>query len=159
MRSLHHREPGLIGAASDSGAYAEMIADGNHISDSVMKMSLSMFEDKLCLISDSMEGCGMPNGTYSLGDQKVTTIDKKAYGPDGQIAGSVSNLMDCVRYLANKMHIRMDLAVRCATEIPAKSIGAFDKVGSLDNGKYADFLIVDKELNIISVYKGGRLVK
>lgn len=159
MRPLHHREPGVIGAASDNKAYAEMIADGNHISSSVMKMTINMFDDKLCLISDSMEGCGMPNGTYFLGDQKVTTIDGKAYNNDGTIAGSVSNLMDCVKYLVNEMHIRMDQAIGLATENPAKSIGVFDMVGSLDEGKFADFLLVDKDLNIISIYKGGRLIK
>lgn len=160
MRPLHHRESGLIGAAYEDKAYVEMICDGNHISDEVMKMAFKIFdEDKIILISDSMEGCGMPNGTYFLGDQKVTTIDKKAYNNDGTIAGSVSNLMDIMKYLTSNKLLKLETAIKFASENPAKSIGVFDKVGSLDEGKLADFLLVDKDLNIISIYKDGKLVK
>ena len=78
MNGLHHRKPGVVGAALDSGAYAELICDGIHIHPSVVRIAFRLFGDKLILISDSMRGAGMPDGKYDLGGQMTTITDGQA---------------------------------------------------------------------------------
>lgn len=75
---------------------------------------------------------------------------------DGTIAGSATNLMDCLRYVVKKAGISLETAVMCATENPAKEIGIYDKVGSISVGKQADFVLIDEELNIKRVYIDGK---
>ena len=99
MQPLAHREPGLIGAACDDGqCMAEMICDGIHIHPAVIRATFKMFgPERIVLISDSMMATGMENGTYQLGGQEVTMKDCKATLKDGTIAGSATNLYDCMR--------------------------------------------------------------
>jgi N-acetylglucosamine-6-phosphate deacetylase len=115
-------------------------------------------EDRVILISDSMEATGMPDGTYSLGGQSVTVKGNLATLQDGTIAGSATNLMDCVRFAVKKVGLPLETAIKCATANPAKSIGVFDKYGSLDVGKAADFVLLDKDLNLKGVYVNGKKI-
>ena len=159
MPSLHHRNPGVIGAAADKeNVYVELITDGIHVDGTVVRATFKMFgEDRIVFVSDSMEACGMVDGEYMLGGQKVYVTDKKALLSDGTIAGSATNLMDCVRNAVNRMNIPLEKAVKCATENPAKSLGIYDKYGSIDEGKIADIVILNKNLNIEYVIKDGCL--
>ena len=75
---------------------------------------------------------------------------------DGTIAGSATNLMDCVRFVVKKVGLPFETAVMCASENPAKEIGIFHEVGSISAGKKADFVLLDKDLNIVSVYVDGK---
>ena len=97
MNGLHHRQPAVIGAAFDSGAYAELICDGIHVHPSVIRMAFKLFEDKLILVSDSVRGAGMPDGSYDLGGQTFTVKDGKATLKDNTIAGSTMHLLQAVR--------------------------------------------------------------
>lgn len=98
MSPFSHRAPGIIGAAADCGAYAELICDGVHVHPSAVRLAFSIFGDKIILISDSMRAAGLPDGTYALGGQDVTVAGGKAVvaGTD-TIAGSVFTLADCLR--------------------------------------------------------------
>jgi len=79
MNPFNHREPGIIGAAFDSGAYVELITDGVHINPSVVRVAFKLFgDDKVCLISDSMRACGLADGQYDLGGQLVTVSGRTA---------------------------------------------------------------------------------
>lgn len=152
MMPLAHRDPGLIGAAADdSECMVELICDGLHIHPSVVRATFCMFgPERVVLISDSMMATGMADGTYQLGGQEVTMKDRKATLKDGTIAGSATNLFDCMKK-AVSFGIPVSEAVFAATRNPAKSIGIYDKVGSLSVGKEADILLVTEELELEKV--------
>ncbi len=155
MPPLSHREPGLIGAAADSeDVYAEVICDGIHIHGSMIRRIVDMFgEDRVVLISDSMEATGMPDGEYELGGQKVFKTDRTAVLADGVLAGSASNLFDCFKKVLS-FGIPAEAALKMATINPAKSIGMAEKIGTLKEGAYADILLLDKDFNLVKVLRG-----
>jgi len=155
MPGIHHRSPGVIPAALDSGASIELIADGLHIHPSVIRMTYKMFGEKLCLISDSLRCAGMPDGDYELGGQPITMKDGKAClsGSD-TLAGSSIHLMEGLRRAAG-FGIPLEQAIYAATLAPARSIGMDKEIGSLAKGKYSDFVILDEGLKVKSVYVNG----
>lgn len=152
MMPLAHRDPGLIGAAGDDPeCMVELICDGLHIHPSVVRATFRMFgPERVILISDSMMATGMENGTYELGGQEVTMKDRKATLADGTLAGSATNLFDCMK-CAVSFGVPLKEAIWAATRNPAVSIGVYDRVGSLRPGKEADILLVDDELNLKQV--------
>ncbi len=158
MPPLNHRNPGVIGAIRDSEkCHAELICDGVHIHPSVIRATFAMFGAKrMILISDSMRATGLEDGEYTLGGQPVTVKGNLATLHDGTIAGSATNLMDCMRFVVKEVGLPLETAVMCASVNPAKEIGIFDEVGSISVGKKADFVLLDKDLNIVSVYIDGK---
>ena len=160
MPPLSHRAPGPIGAGYMApSVMAEIICDGIHIHEAMVKALLSLFgEDRVIFISDSMRATGMPDGSYDLGGLPVNVKGHYARLSDGTIAGSVTNLMDCVRK-AVSMGIPLETAVKCASINPARSIGVDDQVGSLTVGKCADCVLLDqKTLEIRQVIIKGALL-
>lgn len=149
MPAFNHRDPAVVGAALDNeNTFVELICDGIHIHPSVIRATFKMFgDDRVVLISDAMMATGMENGTYQLGGQKVTMKDKKAVLDDGTIAGSATNLFDCMRK-AVSFGIPLESAIKACTKVPAISINIFDKMGSISPGKMANLVIMDKDLNI-----------
>lgn len=117
--------PGVFGAAFDEKhVMPEMICDGVHISPSAVRVVFSLFgKERMIMISDSMMATGMEDGNYSLGGLPVMVRGNLATLKDGTIAGSATNLMDCVRTIVKKMEIPLETAVRYATYNPAKAIG------------------------------------
>lgn len=158
MPPFTHREPGVIGAAIDNDRVCvELICDGIHIHPAVVRATFKMFGDeRVILISDSMRACGLSDGEYTLGGQKVFVTGRKAVLEDGTIAGSVTNLFECMKRAVQDMHIRLEDAIAATTINPAKQIGIYDKVGSIEEGKYADLVLMDKSLNIKAVYVHGK---
>lgn len=158
MPPMNHRNPGVIGAVRDSEkCHVELICDGVHIHPSVIRATFAMFgAERMILISDSMRATGLEDGEYTLGGQPVTVKGNLATLHDGTIAGSATNLMDCMRFAVKEAGIPLETAVMCATENPAKEIGIFHETGSIAAGKKADFVLLDKELNIIGVYIDGK---
>lgn len=152
MNPLNHRAPGVIGAAADDpDCMVEMIGDGIHIHPSVVRNTFRMFRgERIVLISDSMMAAGMENGTYELGGQAVTMKDRKAVLADGTIAGSATNLYECMQCVI-AMGVPESAAIFAATRNPAKSIGIYDEVGSLEPGKRADIVLADEKLNLVQV--------
>jgi len=154
-----HREPAVLGAAADSKkVMVELICDGIHIHPSVVRNTFRMFgEERVILVSDSMRATGMEDGDYTLGGQDVIVKGALATLKDGTIAGSVTNLYDCMKK-AVSMGIPKEIAIRAATINPAKSIGINDVVGSLEVGKRADIIFTDKNLNREIVMIGGKMI-
>ena len=142
MQPFGHRAPGLIGAAMDDPeCMVELICDGYHIHPSAIRAAFRMFgPERVILISDSMRATGMENGTYELGGQEVTVKDRKAVLKDGTLAGSATNLYGCM-CKAVEFGIPLEQAIMAATANPARSIGIFDRVGSIRIGKQADLLL------------------
>ena len=102
-------------------------------------------DDSIILISDSMMATGLEDGDYSLGGQAVKVVGNLATLKDGTIAGSATNLMDCMRTAVLKMGIPMESAVKCAAVNPAKSVGIYDRCGSITPGKRAKVGLLQKE--------------
>ncbi len=156
MPGFTHRAPGVIGAAFDTpGCFAEIICDGIHIAPSAIRAAFAMFgKERIVLISDSMRATGLSDGRYTLGGLQVQVSGRHATLEDGTLAGSVTNLLDCLR-CAVSMGISLEDAVQCASLNPARSIGIDGTFGSLEPGKTADFLLLDKELHLVGIYKDG----
>lgn len=161
MPAFTHRAPGVFGAAFDQKhVMPEMICDGVHINPSAVRVVFSLFgKERMIMISDSMMATGMEDGDYSLGGLPVKVHGNLATLADGTIAGSATNLMDCVRTVVKKMDIPLETAIRCASYNPAKAIGVDDVCGSIDAGKLGDCVILSKDdLATQKVILGGKVV-
>ena len=158
MPPLHHRKPGVIGAAAErDDVVAELICDGLHIHPSVIRLAFRLFPERLCIISDSLRCCGMPDGEYELGGQPIWLKGRLATLADGTIAGSASTLYDCL-LTAIGCGIEREQAIRAATILPARELGCADVIGSIEPGKYADFIVCGEDLSRRAVYLGGERV-
>ena len=161
MPEILHRAPGVVGAVFDSKhVMTEIICDGIHIHPASVRATFQMMgADRMILISDSMMATGKPDGIYSLGGQEVQVHGNKAtLTVDGAIAGSVTNLFNCMKFTVKEAGLPFEEVVACATENPAKAVGLWEKYGSIDNGKYADCVIVDEDFNIRQIVKHGKTV-
>lgn len=159
MPPFGHRAPGPIGAAANSAhCMVELICDGIHVHPAVVKTTFKMFgDDRIIFISDSMRAAGLADGTYDLGGQTVIVKGNLAVLEDGTIAGSVTNLMDCMRNAVKNMGIALGSAVKCAAINPAKAVGIYDRYGSFAPEKFANIILLDKNLNIKKVFHHGSL--
>ena len=156
--SFTHRAPGVIGAVADNKhVNAELICDGVHIHPSVVRATFQMLgADRMILISDSMRATGMPDGRYTLGGLEVDVVGNRAtLVSDGALAGSATNLLDCMRTVVKKMGIPLETAVACATMNPAKALGEYENYGSITPGKKGNVVLLDSELNLKMVVKEG----
>ena len=160
MPAFSHRAPGVVGAALDTPeCMVELICDGVHIHPSVVRAVFKMFGPKrVILISDTMRAAGMADGSYTLGGQDVTVRGKRATLADGTIAGSVTDLMSCMK-TAVSFGIPLADAVQAAAVNPARAIGIFSRAGSLDSGKLANFAVLDQDLELRAVVFRGELVQ
>ena len=162
MPPIHHRMPGVIGAAFDSpGVRAELICDGVHIHDSIVRLTFRLFgAERMIIISDSLRATGMPDGQYPFGGQEIEVHGNRAtiLGQPDTLAGSVTSLMGCLRQ-AIGMGIPVADAVRACTYNPACAIGIDDRAGTLDVGKEASFVLLDQaDLTTRAiVFKGKRV--
>ena len=156
MPGIHHRKPGPIGAGSErENVVAELICDGQHIHPSAVRMAFKLFPGRICLVSDALRCCGMPDGQYTLGGQDVFLHGGIAKLADGTLAGSATNLYDCMRK-AVEFGIPKEQAILSATLIPAREIGRENEIGSIAAGKRADFAVCDSLLCRKAVYVGGQ---
>ena len=159
MNPYTHRAPGLVGAAVDSPwAEAELICDGVHIHPAAVRTTLKMFGDgRVIFISDSMMATGLEDGDYSLGGQAVKVVGNLATLADGTIAGSATNLMDCMRTAVLKMGVPLETAVKCAAVNSAKSVGIYHEFGSITPGKCANVVLLQKDgLSVKQVVLEGK---
>lgn len=156
MTTFHHRNSGTIGAGFDNDDVTiEMICDGVHIKPEVIRTVFKIAQDRIILISDSMMASGLNDGEYTLGGQYVKVEKSVARLKSGTIAGSASNLYDCVKNCIN-FGIKPELAIKSASYNPAKLIGKGNEIGSIKQGKYADLVLLDKHFNIKKVWIRGK---
>lgn len=162
MRPVHHREPGNAAASliCDT-AYSEFICDGGHIHPAMIKLaSRCKPDDKLVLITDSMEATGCPDGEYAIAGQSVFVKNGKALTADGAIAGSTLDLFAAVVNYMSFTGKTLEEAIPCATENPAKMVGIDKICGSIRKGLRADFIMINDKtaLRIASVWIGGKKI-
>lgn len=158
MPPLHHRDPGVIGAALEGDAYIELIADTIHVSPHLFPILTRLKKDRICLITDCMEAGGLPDGRYALGGQPVEVRDRRARLLDGTLAGSVLKLNEGVRNMARFGEVSLPEAIRMATENPARLLGIEKEMGTLLPGTLADFILMDEACNIRATFVDGACV-
>lgn len=161
QRGLHHREPGVVGAAmSTPETYAEIICDGKHVNPAAIKALLQAKGwQHTVLITDCLGCGGMPEGSYTSGGMDVIMKDNLCWLADGKsIAGSVLTLAQGVKNIVDWGIASADIAIRMATEVPARSAHIEDKCGSIMPGRDADFVVFDHELTLAETYVGGQSV-
>lgn len=158
MRPLNHREPGTVGAALTSGAYAEFICDGFHIHPAAINLAYRCVGcDRFVLISDSIAAADMPDGRYNLADMPVTVKGAAVLNDAGVIAGSGTNIFDAMKNLMKFAGIPLEKAVKCATVNPAREVGCESFCGSIAVGKRADFALTDPKLSSVkAVWVSGK---
>lgn len=147
MPSLHHREPGPVGAAlADDRIYAQLIPDGIHIHPAVMKIIIrAKGISRTILISDANRGAGMPDGTYSLGSVRVHIKDGIARNDDGGLAGSTVSLDLGIRNVMKAANMKLPEVVPMVTSTPAEAMGIEDHKGHIAPGYDADIVVLDDE--------------
>ena len=158
MEPFHHRRPGLIGAAAErQDVTAELISDGIHVHPSAVRLAFRLFAGRLCLVSDALRCCGLGEGRYSLTGREVEVRDGAAYLPDGTLAGSATDLLEALRRAA-RFGVGEEQAIRAATITPARVLGEEKRLGSIEEGKAADFLVCSEDLSLREVYLAGRRI-
>ncbi len=160
MPGIHHRNPGVIPAAVENPqVQAEIICDGYHIHPASVRLAFTMFRGRMILVSDSGRCAGMPEGTqFQLGGQDCWLRQGVARLADGTIACSATNLWTCLQNVL-AWGIPEEEAVRAATYNPAKALGAADRIGSIEQGKLADFVICDGNYQQKRVFIGGKEIQ
>lgn len=159
MSGLNHRNPGVVGAALTTNVYCEVIADEIHIMKDLFQFILNnKGEDKIILITDSIEAGGLEDGEYSLGGQKVIVKSNQARLESGSLAGSVMPLNKMVYNFMNNTNLDMRKVIKLASINPAKSIGIDNKKGSIEIGKDADIAIFDKNINCHMTINCGKVI-
>jgi N-acetylglucosamine-6-phosphate deacetylase len=154
MRGFHHRQPGIVGAALTENVYAEIIVDFIHLHPATVNLVIKCKRpNKTILVTDSISGAGLGDGTYMLGSRAVTIKDGVAKLGDGTLAGSTLTM---IRAVQNTVKAGMPLkdAVKMASLIPCNAMGIKD-AGKISRGCRADLIVLDKQLRIMDTYIDG----
>jgi len=159
MTGLHHRNPGIVGAALNTDAFCELIVDNIHIAPGAqLLVNKIKGTNRTVLITDSMRACGLGDGKSELGGQTVLVKGQKATLEDGTIAGSVLTMDRAVYNYSQNVEIPLWKAVECASITPARAIGRDNEIGSIEIGKKADFTIFDENVNIAITIRDGKTI-
>ncbi|HOR86506.1 MAG TPA: N-acetylglucosamine-6-phosphate deacetylase [Bacillota bacterium] len=159
MAPLHHRKPGVVGAAMDSSASCELIADNIHVDPAVQRILLKVKgTDNIVLVTDAMRACMLEDGEYDLGGQKVLLKGAEVRLESGALAGSVLTIDRALRNFRANTGISVVDAVSTVTANPARILGLEDRKGSISEGKDADLVIFDEQFNIYGTFIKGKTV-
>jgi len=157
MPQIHHRDPGTVTYALVGNTYVEVICDGIHLHPAMIRAMFKLFgAQRICLISDSVACAGLEDGQYMLAGQDITVSNGKATLADGTIAGSSINLLTALRR-AHSFGIPLADAVTACTKTPALSVGLGNAAGAIEDKLYGDCLVLEKDLTLRHVIKGGEL--
>ena len=155
MTGLHHRDPGVVGAALTTDVYTELIADTFHVNKALFPLITEIKGDKLVLITDAVCFAGMPDGEYENGGQNFIVKGIECRLKDGTIAGSVLRLNNAVKNLCNYACLPMYQAVRAASLNAAESVNLAQCKGSLTPGKDADIVLLGDDCQVLrTIVKG-----
>jgi N-acetylglucosamine-6-phosphate deacetylase len=152
MTGLHHREPGMVGAALAHAQYAEIIPDLLHVHPGAIRVALRAIPHLYC-VTDSTAATGMPDGDYMLGRHQVQKCMGGVRLPDGTLAGSTLTMDQALRNLVG-LGLDLEDASKRVSTYAADFIGESDR-GRLAPGKFADLVVLDRQLNIKAVYVEG----
>lgn len=159
MTPLHHRNPGVVGAAMYFDVTCEMITDNIHLHPAVQKILYSIKgDDRIILVTDAMRACLLKDGEYDLGGQVVHVVGKEARLASGNIAGSVHTMNNAVKNFIENTGAELFKAVNMASLNPARLLGIDDKKGSVEKGKDSDFVLFDENYNVKMTIINGKVV-
>lgn len=161
MTPLHHRNPGLSGAAlCCDHVFVEVICDNIHIHPALYQLILRCKgTERIMLITDCIRAGGMNDGQYELGGQSVIVRDGKCTLEDGTIAGSVLTFGDALKNFVKYTQIPLENAVPMTSYNQAKYLGLEKKIGSIAVGMASDFVILDQDLNVVDTYICGKKIE
>jgi N-acetylglucosamine-6-phosphate deacetylase len=154
MPPIHHRAPGPVVAALESDAWCELICDGHHLDDAIIRLVADRAPERMVLVTDAMAAAGMPDGPYRLGDHELRVeagVARLVEG--GALAGSTLTLDAAIRRVA-AAGVSTPLAFVAATAHPAAALGV--TVGSITPGQPADLVWLTDDLEVRGVMHGGR---
>jgi len=155
MPPLHHRAPGLAGAALDLGITCELINDGHHLHPAVIRLVCELIACPV-LVTDAIDATGVGDGTFLLGGQEVYVHDGQTrLAGDGALAGSTLTMDQALRRSVKDCGVRIELAAAAAATNPAKVLGLGDELGSIAPGLRADLVVLDDDLQVTDVIAGG----
>ena len=156
-----YRVGGLLEfALSELQISCELIADGHHVSETLMKM---LYRAKgpsgICLVTDATAGAGLPNGSqFALFGRDCLVEDGVCLLSDRTaLAGSASRMIDLVRIMVIKVNVPLREAVVMATENPARAVG-LERKGRLEVGADADLVVLSPELEVVRTFSGGEQI-
>jgi N-acetylglucosamine-6-phosphate deacetylase len=156
MGPLHHREPGVVGAALDSGLACEVINDGAHVHAAIIRL-IASDPKRLVLVTDAIDAAGAGDGDYVLGGQAVRVVDGHArLKSTGALAGSTLTMDDAVRRSVIECGLPIEVAAEAASSNPARVLGMSDRCGAIAPGLEADLVVLDDALRVVRVMKGGQ---
>jgi N-acetylglucosamine-6-phosphate deacetylase len=180
MRPLAHRDPGPAGALLDSQVTCEIVADGTHLHDTVIRLAArALGPGNLVLITDAMAAAGMPDGTYRLGemdvtvtggvarlvpasadpqDPAVTAASASSAGPTGAIAGSTATMDQVVRHAITATGLPVSEVAAAASTTPARVLGLSAETGALRPGLSADLVLLDESFRLQTVVARGAVI-
>ena len=155
---LHHRKPGIVGAALTSNVIVELIADNVHVHPAAQKIVAKVKpREEIILITDSVRACGIGDGEGELGGQKFFVKGNLATFADGTIVGSVAKMIDVVKNFSANTNWSIPAVVELVTKNPARELKIYDELGSIEVGKAADFVIFDEDFKIKSTIIDGEI--
>lgn len=158
MRPLHHRTSNMLSAAFESNIKMEIIADGYHVSPEMVRLAYMLCgRDRLVFITDSVSAAGKEDGIYREAGLSYSVKNGRALMDDGTIYGGTSTLLECVKN-AVSWGFPFGSAVKCATLNPCETVGIANRLGSITEGKFADFLVLGRNLNLKQVYISGKRI-
>ncbi|WP_028129211.1 N-acetylglucosamine-6-phosphate deacetylase [Selenomonas sp. AE3005] len=160
MTGFTHRSPGVVGAALDTDAACEIIADNVHSHPMAQRL---LYRAKgghnIVLITDSLRACGLGDGPSELGGQEVFVKGELATLKDGTIAGSVATMNRCVKIFWENTGAQLPQIIEMVTKTPAQDLSLYEEIGSLESGKRADIVIFDEDVQVKQTIIGGRLFR
>jgi len=158
MTGFSHRSPGVVGAAFDTDANCEIIADNVHSHPAAQRLLYHAKGGKnIVLITDSLRACGLGDGPSELGGQEVFVKGELATLKDGTIAGSVATMNRCVKIFWENTGAELPQIIEMVTKTPAQELALYEDMGSLESGKRADIVIFDEEVRIHKTVIGGKV--
>lgn len=157
MTGFSHRAPGVVGAAFDTDANCEIIADNVHSHPAAQRLLYHAKGGKnIVLITDSLRACGLGDGPSELGGQEVFVKGELATLKDGTIAGSVATMNRCVKIFWENTGAELPQIIEMVTKTPAQELALYEEIGSLESGKRADIVIFDEEVQVKATIIGGK---
>lgn len=160
MKLLHQHFPAIWGAVlEDDDVFCEMICDGRHLHPGTVRFIIKMKGlDKVVAITDSIMAAGLPDGKYKLGVNDVVVVDGDAKLADGgSRAGSTLTTGQALKNVLEYTGRSLQEVIPMFTENPARLIGVYDQVGSLNPGKEANLIVLDEIHSVIRTYVRGKL--
>lgn len=158
MSPLNHREPGLVGATlTHPHVHAGLIADGVHVHAAAIKTALKAKSGSgnLFIVSDAMATAGSEITQFELDGRTIMRNTGRLTLSDGTLAGADIDLLSSINFLVNDVGMEHAQAIRMASTYPSECIGAGSTLGSIEPGRKANFLHIDKQRQLSQVWVDG----